>query len=822
MFTGAFTLLIPIPNQIQQLYLKILFWIIPIEDAKLLGSESTRGFLFNADCNDHQLEQGFCPWKYFGMFDCEELLAVECAECNYVHHTADEELQEISIPAYVSCFTNTRCQWDIVNKHPRQKKIVLEFWKESANSSNGGNSSSDQVLEVRWLNLKLNNWALLQMTLGGADNMGRSPVVVRQADEIGRDNVRSCGGVPSGAGTWLDCLYLRQWTLFTFEQVRQKQLVKWNERAHRMVLTSKTGLLEGVRKPVKRQIAANEIEFPNFARPAPYILRPFSGVYNPFPYGCSILCNHPADYEAKDVVQRAKDSWVAEGKALLLPEELAAIRVSLLQGSFPPPYDDGEDAVPEELFRRYTDTDSRPLTPAPTLASITTKGSGRRCVTPDPVPTPARERTLLVLDLRRSHSQDALGRVGITAPDMPAPDPQTTATPKKKTNLKKKPAPSPKPEESVNQPQQIVEGTANMLMVPMDVSTDGTGGSGDEELTKRRGKHRRHRKKSGRDGSREPEKEFQGLAEPGETQVSALGSESRKSSNRPSLIPGTAIEALVVPDEQELEFPIPEVHGANDDKQKSDVRWHQSSPSSNIGCFQLYVRRHKQQQEIIENVFVFLSQRHRALEEALKFRPEQPPVISDEMRQLKRELRLAPSDSQQLLSLPRNFTRQSSRFELPLDSRLLNTMTPMEYIRNYVAISSGRRLLYNRVFNRHRKVLEEEEDGDAQTDRYMLGQSATTALGEVMGRKLKEEQCRYVRDLVGWQDLDQLDFRTWGGLSALCERLLAPQFIRSLPSRKIDPCQEVEQADFDTLSKRLRGLIPDPRLAAILHGIKEL
>ena len=63
------------------------------------------------------------------------------------------------------------------------------------------------------------------------------------------------------------------------------------------------------------------------------------------------------------------------------------------------------------------------------------------------------------------------------------------------------------------------------LAVPMDtldVTTDTTGGSGDEELPKRRGKHRRRRKKSGRDGSREPEKEFQGLPEPGETQVKQL------------------------------------------------------------------------------------------------------------------------------------------------------------------------------------------------------------------------------------------------------------------------------------------------------------
>lgn len=65
--------------------------------------------------------------------------------------------------------------------------------------------------------------------------------------------------------------------------------------------------------------------------------------------------------------------------------------------------------VPEELFRRYTDTDSRPLTPTPTLASVMTRiPGGRRCVTPDPVPLPTQERTLLVLDLRRSHSQETL------------------------------------------------------------------------------------------------------------------------------------------------------------------------------------------------------------------------------------------------------------------------------------------------------------------------------------------------------------------------------------------------------------------------------
>lgn len=64
---------------------------------------------------------------------------------------------------------------------------------------------------------------------------------------------------------------------------------------------------------------SKELEFKNIAVPAPFVLRPFAGIYNPFPYGCSILCNHPADCEAKDVVKRAKESWVS---SMYIPNNL--------------------------------------------------------------------------------------------------------------------------------------------------------------------------------------------------------------------------------------------------------------------------------------------------------------------------------------------------------------------------------------------------------------------------------------------------------------------------------------------------------------------
>lgn len=44
-------------------------------------------------------------------------------------------------------------------------------------------------------------------------------------------------------------------------------------------------------------------------------------------------------------------------------------------------------------------------------------------------------------------------------------------------------------------------------------------------------------------------------------------------------------------------------------------------------------------------------------------------------------------------------------------------MTPMQYIQRYIYISSGRRQLYNTVFNRHKEKVEEDE-----TERQILGQ----------------------------------------------------------------------------------------------------
>ncbi|XP_026681231.1 uncharacterized protein LOC103511767 [Diaphorina citri] len=492
------------------------------------------------------------------------------------------------------------------------------------------------------------------------------------------------------------------------------------------IVTSSTGLIASVRNPARRKRyieRKRSLDTQSLVTKAPVALKPFAGLYNPFPYGCSILCNHPADCEAKDVVRRAKESWIHESKASALPsDEYLAMSHDDCRGLAMSP------EVPEELFRKYTDTDSRPLTPCVTVASAVTRGSlgSRRCVTPDP---PA-QKTLLVLDLRRSHSQETLAcclpgmlssQGGLTCSPTP---PDTTPSPK--PGPKKNTATQPgggnakaKASNDTNKPSVNQEDKAKELSA-----------EDEEEMIRRRGKKKK--KKSKAEEAKDLEKEFKGLAEPGETL------------------------------------------------------------------------------------------RRIALQEALRIM--EPKMVSEELKRLHVTLSQTKTDSESWLTLPRTFTRRSARFELPLDSRLLTDMTPLEYLEDYVWISPGRRLLYNRVFNRHLvragKRLMRWHFWNKEA--HMRGKDIISGLGEVMGRQLTEIEASEYQSLLDWRPETKVRFKLWCGVCALFERIYAKNFCTEFLSKEADPCNAVENADFETLHKKLIDNKPNDKLVTVLNQIKTL
>ncbi|VEN40941.1 unnamed protein product [Callosobruchus maculatus] len=317
----------------------------------------------------------------------------------------------------------------------------------------------------------------------------------------------------------------------------------------------------------------------------------------------------------------------------------------------------------------------------------------------------------------------------------------------------------------------------------------------DEAFVKRRGKKRR---KKGRDSSRGPPG-FQPSLDP-ETQVATVGPESLNTSARPSLVPDT---------EETETAPV-----TTQNKRRANLR---STKSFEVDSYlDVEILKHLRRELTSELVDTELDdKRRKALVEALKTltkgKQDCPELIA-----LQKELKVSPVNVNLWIALPRTFSRSSASFELPMDSRTLDTMSPLEYVKDNVNLSSPRKLLYNCIFSKYKMKLDDE----SCYERKLSAEDLPECLGLVMGKALTTSQLNYIRSLLGWQDNDIFDFKTCCGIFALCERLLASQFCPQLPDRKTDPCLEIETADFEALSRKLHGRTVDGRLNKILNLIK--
>ena len=194
-------------------------------------------------------------------------------------------------------------------------------------------------------------------------------------------------------------------------------------------------------------------------RPAPIVKRPYESLYNPYPLGCSKLCNHPIDKdlkrEYKEVLRKTKENLVriffrkkissnfpqncsilkktltffkkkiakkieTHGSILLPEEEEILVREELRRLASTPDsefsdinrpdsahLEDDEDRIPEEQLLKYTKPDS----PVPQLEQSKLKrqtssphhpGSTISTSRPSPSPRPHSGST------RRSKTPDQL------------------------------------------------------------------------------------------------------------------------------------------------------------------------------------------------------------------------------------------------------------------------------------------------------------------------------------------------------------------------------------------------------------------------------
>ncbi|CAH0692014.1 unnamed protein product [Spodoptera exigua] len=591
--------------------------------------------------------------------------------------------------------------------------------------------------------------------------------------------------------------------------------------------------------------------------PAPFMLRPYAGLYNPFPLACSVLCNHPADTEARDVVKKAKDHWI-EGKGHYFQEDLSKFQDG--GGGEKDKNRTPHDIFTEDMFRRYAETDSRPLTPAPTLASGKSRGS-RRCLTPDQ----PHQRTTIVLDLRRSHSQETIYYHGYATSDVTG-GPNTSPTNDRSTlpslnlsdathnrllmgqNEQLPPLASPlvlsrrtvpvkelqsvrilkknqlkalnigKPAKSKN--NKIEQPPSQRSKTEKESNEANEAASNGEEGGSGEGRRRGKRRKKGRQGGGSDRLTSAGLAaqaqQDPETQIAGIGTDSQNPSSRGSIAPAEEDDVIVLPVIKPLVV-----------AKKSD---------SFLDDDMLKFLHREVDEEAIETEFN--TKRRYVLEEAMRTRPDR--AYGQEMQALLKELKVPAVSLGDWLHIPRVFSRKNAQFSLPIDTNALEDLTPMNYAARYVTLKKSKQLLYLTVLRKfrehgYRMPIKNIEEGLIM----MMGGSLTAAqassFGSIMDWNNYEEEENipddikvtlvdkwYKKPLISTEagdaesDENTIKYRTWCGLCAICERMYG-----RFPPRDNDPPDGIELSDFLMVESKLVTLKVNSGLREILNVIRE-
>ncbi|XP_034106560.1 uncharacterized protein LOC117569488 [Drosophila albomicans] len=571
--------------------------------------------------------------------------------------------------------------------------------------------------------------------------------------------------------------------------------------------TTRTGLVPTPKRHIKyvkkrKHLYADDTRMPlKFeATPMPLSLRPFGGLFNPFAKGCSVLCNHPAPSGVKDVINQLKTSLAIEGKS---PVQTGAKDKQQQREEQLQPHE--ADNIPEDLFRRYAETDSRPMTPTPTVTSIHTRTSAgsfyRRCITPEWGKHENIQRKKIILDLRRSHSQETL----YWKPSSELTQSGIDEGKKPKSagaNEEKK----PRRQQSNEQRPKSSLATAN-LTSSMDPHADleakapktciNEHDMSDEDA--RRGKKRKKLKPATATTT------FH-LSEDPETQVAALGPDSLNASTRPSLIPNAI--SLLPKDKRETEREPILLKGSF----LTEEAFQALKTDLTV--------------DLIENTFGrYLN---RALREAIKYMPK--TVVQSKPVEEPDKTTSSSSSSK----MPRKFSKSATRFDVPMDLSMLKNMTPWNYLSKYVWVSQQRKQLYKRVFLKYLSRCEEPESelalGNDEVplveykERTMVWRSLPQALEDVLEFHGTATNVQNTLSHLGYETdvCGELDFRVWCGIVSFAERLA----LTNAACSDDDSCDELEKSDFNSMEQLIEQFeVPEMlreifRIIRITHKIK--
>lgn len=156
---------------------------------------------------------------------------------------------------------------------------------------------------------------------------------------------------------------------------------------------------------------------------------------------------------------------------------------------------------------------------------------------------------------------------------------------------------------------------------------------------------------------------------------------------------------------------------------------------------------------------------------------------------------------------PLSLSRNSCRYELPMDMRVLEHLTPLQYSSHYCRLNSRRRTLFKHYFTKN------DRDRDGLLNRRDLH----NALRDLYAHSITSEQVKNILETLDIGQISSFDWQTFMGVAAFSERYLYHVFKDSVVDEGDEGRSILEETDFSALQWKLDGCKISKNMLKVLN-----
>ena len=184
---------------------------------------------------------------------------------------------------------------------------------------------------------------------------------------------------------------------------------------------------------------------------------------------------------------------------------------------------------------------------------------------------------------------------------------------------------------------------------------------------------------------------------------------------------------------------------------------------------------------------------------------KEPPKVLGSLEETK-DKRVKLDSGKPWLQGPHSLSRQSCRFELPMDMRILETVSPLQYVTQFCRVNGRRKSLFRYYFTKN------DRDRDGIINRRELH----NALRDLYAQSINADHVTAILDLLDVDKSSVLTLDIFTAVAAFSERYL--YFCYSASGQDENEKRMVlEETDFTALRWKLEGCKISEKLQKVLE-----